>query len=87
MVCRENVNSNKLIILYLSTFDDQGQGFFSNPPLDLYRNSNAYQALKTNLEALTGPDVFISVLVEAVRTGNSESDRVYRILDSYQNNF
>ena len=87
LVCRENAFSNKLVILYLSTYDDHGQGFFSIPPVDFYRNSNEYQKLKQNVEALTKPDAFISVLVEAIKTGHSESDRVYRIIGDYQNNF
>lgn len=86
LVCRENAYSNKLIVLHLSTFDDQGNGFFNVPPVDLYRNSNEYQRLKENIKKLEQIDCYISVLVEAIKTGQSETDRVYRIIGEYQNN-
>ncbi len=85
-MCRENAYSNKLIVLHLSTFDDQGNGFFNVPPVDLYRNSNEYQRLKENIKKLEQMDCFISVLVEAIKSGHSETDRVYRIIGEYQNN-
>ena len=85
LVCRENYFSNKLISIYLSTFDNQGNGFFSIPAADFYRNSNEYQKLKQNVESLIKPEVYISVLVQAIKTEHSECDRVYRIIGEYQN--
>ena len=86
LVCKENAYSNKLITLNLSTFDDQGNGFFPVPAVDLYRNSNEYQKLKDNVQKLQEMDCYISVLVEAIPTGHSESDKIYRIIGDYQNN-
>jgi hypothetical protein len=86
LVCRENAYSNKLITLYLSTYDNQGVNFLGVPPVDLYRNSQEYQALKEVVRKLTEAEMYISVLVEAIPTGHSDTDRVYRIIGDYKNN-
>ena len=52
MLCRENVYSNKLITLYLSSYDDEGVNFFGISPVDLFRNSTDYQKLE-NIVSLT----------------------------------
>ncbi len=86
LLCRENAFSNKIITLYLSTYDEQGNGFFGVAPTDLFRNSSEYQRLKEIVRRLTEPECYISVLVEAIRTGISDTDRIYRIIGEYQNN-
>ena len=84
LVCRENAYSNKLITLNLSTFDNQGNGFFSVPAMDFYRNTNEYKKLKGNVLRLQEIDCYITVLIEAIPTW--DSNRVYRIIGDYHNN-
>lgn len=85
--CRESNHANKIITLYLSTYDNEGAKFFGLPAVDLHRNHTQLNKLKTVVRKLSQPDASISVLVEAIKTGNSNSDRVYRIIGDYQNNF
>lgn len=86
LVCRENAYSNKLVTLYLSTYDNQGLTFFGIPPMDFFRNSSAYQQLKGAIDKLTNQDCYISVVVEAIKTEHNETDRVYRIIGQYNSN-
>jgi hypothetical protein len=87
MVCRENAYSNKLITLYLSSYDDEAVSFFGIPPTDFFRNSSEYQRIKEIINKLINPECYITVLIESIKTSNSETDRVYRIIGDYQNNF
>jgi len=83
---RENVYSNKIIKLFLSTFDNEGLNFFGIPPVDLYRSSDDYSKMKDIIRRLTDKDCFISVMVEAIPTGHEENERIFRIVGSYKNN-
>ena len=84
-VCRENNYSNKLIVLYLSTFDDQGHGFFPITPLELIKNSSLSQKFNEIVKKIQEMDTYISVLVEAIKTGTNEGENIYRIIGDYQN--
>ena len=55
------------------------------PPVDLFRNSTEFQKMGEMLKKLTEKDCYVSVKVEAIPTGHSETDRVYRIIGKYQN--
>lgn len=83
LVCRENEYSNKLITLYLSTYDNEGASFLGMFPKDYYTQ---FEVINGILGKLTQPDVYIAVLVESIKTGHSETDRVFRIIGDYQNN-
>jgi len=85
-ICRENPYSNVLLKVHLSTYDNQGVNFFGIAPIDLYRNSNEYQKMKEVVRKLTDKDCYVQILVEAIPTGLTETDRVYRIIGEYANN-
>jgi hypothetical protein len=55
-------------------------------PTDLYRNSTQYEKLADTIKKLLDKDCYCSVLVEAIQTGNTENDVVYRIIGDYQHN-
>ncbi len=86
LICREGSHSNKMITLYLSSYDQEGEKFFGIPPVDFHKSTSQLNKLKTVVKKLTQPDCFVSVLVQAVKPKNSESDRIYRIIGEYQNN-
>lgn len=86
LICRENPYANKMITLHISSYDDAGESFFGSAPVDLYRNSSEFQKMGELYKKLTDKDCYVSVIVEAIPTGNGDSDRVYRIIGSYQNN-
>jgi hypothetical protein len=84
MIARENPFSNKLIKLYLSTYDDQGFNFLGMEPADLFKHPKEYEKLSEKVKKLVGYDCYCSILVEAIKV--NQHDIIYRIIGSYENN-
>jgi hypothetical protein len=53
-------------------------------PCDLYRNSTQYEKMSEIVKKLLDKDCYCSIMVEAIETGVSDSDKVYRIIGDYQ---
>jgi hypothetical protein len=84
MIARENPFSNKLIRLYLSTYDDQGADFFGMEPTDLFKHPKEYERLSEKIKKIVESDCYCSILVEAIDT--NQNDKIYRIIGTYENN-
>ena len=77
--CCENYYSNKLLTLYLSTYDGEGDRFFGMTVADSYRDANEFKKLNKIYKALCEPGNFVTVLVEQYPGG------VLRIIGRYEN--
>lgn len=80
LTVRFESNNNQYVHLFLSTFDEEGNGFLGLDPGDTYRNFEYLQKLQKSIQTIISQECyFVAVCVSRISEG------VYRIMGKYNN--
>ena len=84
MNCVENNYADKVITLYLNTFDGKGNGFINVDAEEAWRNEEKMKGVKEYLKKLCERGMYVRVCVEKVNARDGEG--IYRIIGKYNIN-
>ena len=84
MNCIENGYADKVITLYLNTFDQKGKGFIAVDAEEVWINEEKMKGVKEYLKKLCERGMYVRVCVEKVNARDGEV--IYRIIGRYNIN-